>query len=630
MIAMPPTHRRFPAVAVLMAATCLTGCATQPTVAQSAAVTESDATVPVAAAPAGDVVAELDALYESYFEDMLRLVPSLATWLGDDRYNDRLENTASAAFGEQYAALNRRYLERARRIDPAGLSGSDRISYDVFLRERELVLAEQRFPGHLLPIDQMDSLASTFALFGSGAAAQPFRNAADYDRFLARSSDFIVWADTAIESMREGTRRGITQPRAVILKVVPQLRELANPDPEKTVFWNAIRAMPEGVSAADRARITASWRSALTTQIVPAYSRLADFIEKEYAPSARTTVGWSALPDGAEWYRHQIRKQTTTDLTADEIHALGLSEVARIRSEMDAVRQQVGFKGDLAAFFAYLQDDPKFYFTRGDEVLAGYVALKQRIDALLPKLFSDFPKADYEVRAVEPFRAASAPGASYQPPSADGKRPGIFYVNTFNLKAQPIFGMETLSLHEAAPGHHFQIAIQQELATLPRFRRFNGYVAYAEGWALYAESLGKELGLFTDPYQWYGRLSDEMLRAMRLVVDTGLHAKGWSREQAIQYMRDNSSMAASDVEAEVERYIVWPGQALGYKVGQLRIGAMRARAEAALGSRFDIRQFHSQVLRDGSLPLAVLEAKIDRWIAAQKALTASAGTSDHR
>jgi uncharacterized protein (DUF885 family) len=621
------THapRRLRATAVVAAAVCVSACATSPPQAREAAA----AGAAIASQPESPVT-RLNAIYENYFEDLLRLVPTMATWLGDERYNDRLENTASAAFSQEYAALNRRYLETVRSIDPATLTGSDRISYDVFVRERELALAEQRFPGYLLPVDQMDSMASTLALFGSGAAAQPFRNAADYDHFLTRSGDFIVWVDTAIASMREGMRRGITQPRAVIVKVLPQLREIANPDPEKTVFWNAIRAMPDSISAADRERITARWRNDVTTRIVPAYLRLADFIEKEYAPAARTSVGWSALPDGAEWYRHQIRKQTTTDLTAEEIHALGLAEVARIRAEMEAVKKQVGFDGDLAAFFRYLQTDPKFYFTRSEDVLQGYVQLKQRIDALLPKLFSDFPKAQYEVRAVEPFRAASAAGGSYQPPSADGKRPGIFYVNTYNLKAQPIFGMETLSLHEAAPGHHFQIAIQQELSELPRFRRFNGYVAYAEGWALYAESIGKELGLFTDPYQWYGRLSDEMLRAMRLVVDTGLHAKGWSREQAIQYMTDNSSMVASDIEAEVERYIVWPGQALGYKVGQLRITAMRARAEAALGPRFDVRAFHSQVLRDGALPLAVLEAKIDRWVATQKALTASADTTDRR
>jgi uncharacterized protein (DUF885 family) len=305
------------------------------------------------------------------------------------------------------------------------------------------------------------------------------------------------------------------------------------------------------------------------------------------------------------------------DRPADEIHQLGLAEVARIRAEMTAVKDQVGFQGDLAAFFEHLQDDPKFYFNSEQELLDAYRDVKRRIDALLPKLFVDFPKADYEIRAVEEFRAASAAGASYQAPSADGKRPGIFYINTHNLRAQPRFGVETLSLHEAAPGHHFQIAIQQELTSLPRYRRFNGYTSYSEGWALYAESIGKELGMFTDPYQWYGRLSDEMLRAMRLVVDTGLHSRGWTREQAIRYMLDNSSLAESDVTAEVERYIVWPGQALGYKLGQLQITALRARAQSALGPAFDVRAFHSQVLRDGALPMDVLGAKIDRWIRGQ-------------
>jgi uncharacterized protein (DUF885 family) len=313
----------------------------------------------------------------------------------------------------------------------------------------------------------------------------------------------------------------------------------------------------------------------------------------------------------------RIRQGTTTTLSAKEIHELGLAEVARIEDEMRGVMRDTGFVGDLPAFFRFMQDDARFYFTRGSDLVAEYGQIKRRIDALLPRLFSLFPKADYEVREVESFRAESSAGGFYQPPSADGMRPGYFYVNTFNLKAQPKFGMETLSLHEAAPGHHFQIALQQELTGLPRFRRYGGYNAYVEGWALYAESIGKELGVFTDPYQWYGRLADEMLRAMRLVVDTGLHSMAWSREQAMQYMATHSSMAASDIEAEVERYIVWPGQALGYKVGQLRIRALRTMAEKALGNRFDVKAFHAEVLRDGSLPLEILEVKLRRWVASQ-------------
>jgi uncharacterized protein (DUF885 family) len=343
------------------------------------------------------------------------------------------------------------------------------------------------------------------------------------------------------------------------------------------------------------------------------------FVRDEYTPKARASTAWAALPDGKAWYAYRVQESTTLDLAAEEIHAIGLKEVARILGEMEAVRTQVGFKGDLKAFFEHLQDDPKYYYTKPDELLAGYRELQKKINALTPRLFDTQPKADYEVREVEAFRAESAAGASYQSPSLDGSRPGVFYVNTFNLKAQPIFGMETLSLHEASPGHHFQISIAQEDQNLPKFRRFGShYTAYVEGWALYAESIGKELGLFTDPYQWYGRLSDEQLRAMRLVVDTGLHAKGWTREQAIRYMLDNSSMAESDVVSEVERYIAWPGQALGYKIGQLEITKLRAEAEGALGAKFDIKAFHRVVLTSGQVPLPVLRELVQAWVAGQR------------
>ena len=561
---------------------------------------------------------KLDRLYEEYFEAQLQLSPTSATYLGDERYNDQLENPASAAFESENTAIEKRFLQRARSVGDQAVTSAQQVSYDIFVSDRERTLQSLQYPSRYLAINQLDSMAATFAQLGSGSGPQPFRDARDYQRFLKRGEGFVRWVDAAIGSLREGVRLGVTQPRVVMAKVVPQLREIGVVNPENSIFWQPLRDMPVTIPAAERSRLTVEYRKAIGEQILPAYRRLADFIQNEYLPQARTTVGWSALPNGVEWYRDRIRSQTTTTLSAEEIHQLGLREVARIRAEMENVRQTTGFSGNLKAFFVYLQTDPRFYYNSAAELLAGYQDLKKRIDGLLPAEFADFPRSDYEIREVEPFRAASAAGGSYQQPSADGKRPGIFYVNTFNLKAQPKFGMETLSLHEAAPGHHFQIAIQQELTDLPRFRRFGGYVAYAEGWALYCESIGKELGLFTDPYQWYGRLSDEMLRAMRLVVDTGLHAKGWTREQAIAYMQANSSMADSDVEAEVERYIVWPGQALGYKVGQLRITALRARAEAALGKRFDIKAFHSQVLRDGAVPLDVLEAKIDRWIAAQQ------------
>jgi len=568
-------------------------------------------------ATTADLDAALAALVEEYFERQLQLFPTLATAIGDERYNDRLEPSASAAFWREVGDTEQTFLARVRRLDAARLSAAAQVTRDIFVSERENTLERLSFHEYLMPVDQMDSLATTLAVYGSGSGPQPFRTVADYDNFLQRAGAFPAWVDDAIRAMRDGLVLGITVPQPAIKKVVPQLAALASANTETSVFWQPIKNMPVAIPGADRERLTGQYRQLIEKTLAPAYRRLGDFIATEYAPRARTTVAWSDLPNGQAWYRLRIRLATTTDLTADEIHSIGLAEVARIRGEMEAVKDQVGFKGDLEQFFHFLETDPQFYFTDSAQLLAGYRATKVRIDALLPGMFADFPKADYEVRLVEPFRAASAAGAFYQSPSADGKRPGVFYVNAYNLKAQPIFGMETLSLHEAAPGHHFQIAIQQELTGLPRFRRFNNYVAYAEGWALYCESIGKELGVFTDPYQYYGRLSDEMLRAMRLVVDTGLHAKGWSRERAIEYMLDNSTMAESDVIAEVERYIVTPGQALGYKIGQLRISALRARAELALGSRFDIKAFHSQILRDGAVPLGVLEAKIDRWIAAQ-------------
>ena len=557
-------------------------------------------------------------LVEEYFDRQLELSPMSATAIGDTRYDDRLDENTSPGFRERQIAVDQAFLDRARRIDPTGLSPTARITYDIFVSERELALEGRQFPEELMPLNQMSGLPMDLAVYGSGTGPQPFATAKDYDRFLVRVRQFPRWVDGAIEQMRAGMARGITVPRPAVAKVVSQLRGIVTANLPDNIFWAPVAAMPKEISAKDRRRIGDEYTAALTKEVLPAYARLADFIEKDYLPASRTTVGWADLPDGQAWYRWRIRGATTMDMPAEEIHQLGLSEVARIRGEMLIVKNQVGFKGDLDAFFKFLEEDPQFYFKNEDELLDAYRGVKRRIDALLPKLFADFPKADYEIRPVEAFRAESAAGGSYQAASPDGKRPGIFYINTHNLRAQPRFGLETLSLHEASPGHHFQISIQQELTDLPRIRRFNGYVSYSEGWALYAESLGKELGVFTDPYQWYGRLSDEMLRAMRLVVDTGLHAKGWTREQAIQYMLDNSSLAESDVTAEVERYIVWPGQALGYKLGQLHISALRARAQAKLGGAFDVREFHSQILRDGSVPMDVLTAKIDRWIASKQ------------
>jgi uncharacterized protein (DUF885 family) len=565
--------------------------------------------------PEGSTVFQLA---EAYFEDVLALNPLYATYLGDPRYNDQLAIDISPEHLARTRAMEERYLEQALAIDPAGLAEDDLLTWEVFTRGRREALERLQFPGELLPLNQFYGLPQVMAMFGSGQGAQPFDTTEDYRNFLARVERFSTWTDQAIENLRAGIDRGIVQPRVIVEKIVPQFDAVLAAPLEESVFWGPIENMSPEIDGLDREAITEEWRAAMRGTLLPAYARLRDFLRDEYLPAGRETVGWSALPGGAEWYAFEVRAQTTTDMTPEEIHRLGLSEVARIRSEMDRIRVEVGFEGDLAAFFEHLKTDPRYFFGSPEEVLVAYRELKIRIDAALPALFEDFPRADYELREVEAFRAASAAGASYQQPSADGARPGIFYVNTFNLQAQPRYGTETLSLHEASPGHHFQVAIAQELDHLPRLRRFGGETAYGEGWALYAESLGPDLGLFTDPYQYYGRLNDEQLRAMRLVVDTGLHAFGWTREQAIEYMLENSSLAETDVVAEVERYIVWPGQALAYKIGQIAISDLRREAEAALGEHFDLKAWHSMILRGGSLPMSVLSARNARWIEAQR------------
>lgn len=559
-------------------------------------------------------------LYDDYIETRLARFPTSASFLGDQRYYDRLENTADAAFDESREREQTAFLARARAIDRAALPASEQLGYDIFIRDREETLERFAFPDRLMPIDQMSSLASTFALMGGGGSAHPFDTPADYRAFLARADDFARWVDSAIAAMQEGIERGVVNPRAIMEKTVPQLRAIAKDKAEETLFWQPVAAMPSSIPAAEREALTAAYRDKIAHTIVPAYRRLADFIERDYLPHARDTVGLGALPQGEAWYRHQIRRHTTTDMSADEIHALGLTEMARIRGEMEKVMRAVGFTGTLEAFRAEVQNEPRYYARDAEQLLDAFEDIKARVELGMPKLFRNRPRTDYEIRPVEEFRAASASGGSYQPAALDGSRPGIFYVNTFNLKAQPLFSMETLSLHEATPGHHYQITLAQEQATLSRYQRLNSFKAYIEGWALYCETLGQELGLYTDPMQWYGHLGDEMLRAMRLVVDTGMHAKGWSRERAIEFMRENSSMADSDIEAEVERYIAWPGQALAYKIGQLKITELRAHAAGTLGARFDVRDFHDEVLRDGAVPLDILARKVDRYIAARQAL----------
>jgi uncharacterized protein (DUF885 family) len=557
-------------------------------------------------------------LVDAYFEEQLKLNPLLATSIGDPRYNDRFEVTISPEWRARDEQLERDYLERIKSIDPTGLSGQDALTYEIFKSAREREIEGFRFPGHLIPLNQFYSVPNSFAQLGSGNGLHPFRTVKDYEDFLKRVNGFVAWTDQAIVNMREGIAKGYTLPKVLVERTLPQLAAQIVEKPEDSLYWGPVKNLPASFTADDQARLTAAYRAAIATQVIPSYRRLHDFLQDEYLPKARASVGLDALPDGKAWYEYNVRNITTTDYTPAQIHAIGLGEVERIHGEMRKVMQQVGFEGSLDEFFRFVNTDERFVHPSREALVAGYLDIKKRVDPQLPKLFEILPNADYEVRAVEPFREKSAAGGQYQAASEDGSRPGIFYANAYDLKARPKWAMEALSLHEGNPGHHFQISIQREQKNLPRFRRFGGYTAYSEGWGLYAESLGPELGVYTDPYQYFGRLEGELFRAIRLVVDTGLHSKGWTREQVLEYIDANSATSDARRIAETERYIAIPGQAVAYKIGQLKISELRERAERELGDRFDVRKFHTAVLADGALPLDVLEAKIERWIIAQK------------
>ncbi len=561
---------------------------------------------------------EAHALFEEYFEEGLEMLPIMATFIGDNRYNDRLANSIGPEFIAKYQASARSYLDRLATIDAAKLDEGDLLSYEIFKRNLQMTLTGAEYPSELLPLNQMFSIPSFMAQLGSGQTMQPFKTVTDYDNWLGRVDDFTVWVDQAVINMKRGVSQGITQPRPIAVKILPQLMTQVVEDPEKSVFYMPIKNMPPSFAEADRQRLDRAYRAAITTKLVPAYRTLHDYIRDDYLPNARTSIAWSDLPNGQAWYNYLVRTSTTTDLDANQIHQIGLDEVARIRGEMEAVKLEVGFQGSLAEWFEHLKTDSKYYFSSEEEVLAAYRALQTRVDAKIAELFALQPKAKFEIRPTEAFRAKSSAAAEYMAPSADGSRPGIFYVNTHDLKIQPKHATGALYLHEAVPGHHFQLALQMQLEELPRFRRYGGFTAYVEGWGLYAESLGKDLGLYDDPMQWFGRLELEMLRAMRLVLDTGMHSKGWTREQAIAYVKANSAMTEADVIAEVERYIAMPAQALAYKIGELTLLRLRARAEKELGDKLDIRAFHTLILANGALPLAVLEARFERWLQEQR------------
>lgn len=573
------------------------------------------------AAAAESQAARLDRLFDDYWEAWLELNPVMATFIGDHRYNDRYPVSIGPEHREAMRALLEQSLAQVEAIEPGALDEQRRLSRELFVREQRHRLEGFNFPFELLPINQFYSAANSFAMLGSGMSAQPFESAQDYENFLKRAVGFTAWVDQAIVNMRAGMEAGVVQPRILMERTLPQLEAHVVATPQESLFYRPIESFPDAVPEEDRARLRADYEAAISAAIVPAYRRLHDFIRDEYLPACRETVGIHALPDGEAWYDYLIRQHTTTDMSADEIHQIGLDEVARIHRSMIAIMEEVGFEGELEDFFEHLNTDPSFYFESREEMIAAYEALREKADEAAPRLFKRTPRATYEIRPVEEFRERSAAKGSYQRPSADGSRPGIFYANTYNPQERPRWNTEALFLHEAVPGHHFQRSFNLELEDLPAFRRHGGVTAFAEGWGLYAESIpvGRAMGFYEDPYQRFGELNAELWRAVRLVVDTGLHAKGWSRQQVLDYMYENSASLETYAVAEAERFMAIPGQALAYKMGQLKIFALRERAEAALGERFDIREFHEQVLGQGDLPLDVLEDRIDAWLAAQGA-----------
>jgi uncharacterized protein (DUF885 family) len=588
----------------------VTACGRQPVTSDDASAASATAELKAS----NETAAELIEITERYYDRYLELNPLTATAQGDHRFDAKFGDYVSLSWMADSLAMEQDALEKLQTIKPKRLSGEDLVTYEAFKQGREINVEGYRFPSELLPIQQFSNLASFFAVAGSGQGIQPFRTARDYDNFLSRMDGFAAWADQSIANMKIGVAKGVVQPRIVVERTIPQLAAQIVDDPKQSVFWQPVLNFPAGLSVADRQRLTKAYAEKIATVVIPAYRRLHDYLKTEYLPKARASIGMSELPNGASWYAYLVRYHTSTSMTPAQVHELGLSEVARIRAEMEQVKKQVGHAGDLRSFLDLLRADPGLHYKEPAELLAGYGVLRQRVTSALPLLFAVKPKATFEIRPVEAFRAGTAAAASYVPPSADGKRPGVFYVNTNDLASRPKYSMEALYLHEAEPGHHLQVAVAQEATGLPRFRRFAYDTAYGEGWALYAESLGHDLGLYTDPYSAFGALSAEMLRAVRLVVDTGIHSKGWTREQAVDYLRAHTALGEADIAAEVDRYIAWPGQALAYKVGQLEILRLRQRAQQKLGPRFDVRAFHTQVLESGSLPLAVLQAKIDRWI----------------
>jgi uncharacterized protein (DUF885 family) len=572
-----------------------------------------------ATAAAGDPAQRVAQLAESYLDAYWRLYPVDATEnTGDERYEGLFTIDIAPASREKERALYQRTLAELKSIPRDKLQGQPALTYDLLKYDIEDRLARLAYPSHLAPVGHMDALPVKLSQWAGGESAQPLKTVANYDHFLVRLAGLPAWIDQAIGNMKQGMAQGFTLPRALVERTLPQLDAVLPTDVAASPYLAGIRKFPQGIPAASQKRIAAEYRRVVERDVAPAVARLREFMTKTYLPAARTTAGLANVPGGREWYPLLVRSSTTTSMTPAQVHELGLREVERIRGEMGNLRAKFGFDGDVDGFIQWFNKQPGLRpFKSEEEVIAAYRAINERVKAQLPRLFERAPKTALEIRAIEPIRRATA-SDNYVPPASDGSRPGVFYVVVQDPADYKKASMTSLFLHEGQPGHHYQMALQREMAK-SKYLQSTWYDAYGEGWGLYAESLGNDLGVYDDPQALMGRLFMELHRALRLVVDTGLHDKGWSREQTIAYLRAKEGSTEEAARRATERYMAWAGQALAYKVGELKIIELRERARQALGTRFDIRQYHTQVLGDGCMPLAMLEAKIDRWIAAQKA-----------
>lgn len=559
--------------------------------------------------------AQLTQLFAEHWQAWMQYDPLFATMCGDHRFDDRLPTVSEAAISAWRAQLQS-FRQRQDSIPLASLSPSEQLNYQVFARLVDVEIDELGYAYYRLPI----SRTAGFHMYLPDLAMQmPFNTLQDYQNYLSRLQGLKTYFGENIELMRLGLKTGYLPPLVTLVGIEDGILPHIVEDPDQSVFFAPFKEFPAGIGTAQRDSLSAAAREAIRSSVVPAYRQLLKFIQDVYRPAARPGIAARDVPDGDEFYRSRIRYFTSLDLTPEQVHATGHSEVTRIRAEMQAVIHKTGFQGDFQAFIEFLRSDPRFYATTADELLRVTALVLKRIDGELPRLFKTLPRLPYGIQTIPDFSAPGNTTAYYMPGAGDGTRAGYYYVNTYDLKSRPFYEIEALSLHEAVPGHHLQIALQMELTDLPNFRRFSGFTSFVEGWALYSERLGLEMGFYHDPYSDFGRLAYEMWRACRLVVDTGMHALGWTRQQAIDFMLANTSSTELNIINEVDRYIAWPGQALAYKIGELKIRELRASAEQRLGECFNLREFHDVVLLEGAVPLDVLETRVNEWVSAHSA-----------